>query len=55
MSIGDHTGFYRAVNLKAGSTEVSSTCDFCSKKAKLLENNDDTLRQLFAKRPSYPR
>jgi competence protein ComEC len=54
-SIGDHAGGYRAVNLKAGSTEVSSTCDFYSKKARLLQNNEDTLRQLFGKRHSYPR
>jgi competence protein ComEC len=55
MSIGDHTGLYRAVNLKADSTEVSSTCDFCSKKARLLQNNEDTLRQVYGRRPSYPR
>lgn len=54
-SIGDHTGLYRAVNLDAGSTKVSSVYDFYSKKAKLLENNGDTLRQLFGKRYSYPR
>jgi competence protein ComEC len=55
MSVGDHTGRYRAMNLKADSTEVSSTCDFYSKKANLLQYNDDTLRQLFGRRPSYPR
>jgi competence protein ComEC len=55
MSIGNHTGQCRAVNLKAGSTEVSSTFDFYSKKAALLAHNEDTLRQLFGRRPSYPR
>ena len=39
MSTGSHTGWCRAVNLKAGSTEVSSTFDFYSRKATLLARN----------------
>jgi competence protein ComEC len=54
-SIGDHTGNYRAINFKARSTEVSSTADFRSKKAKLLSYNDDTIRQLYAARPHHRR
>jgi competence protein ComEC len=52
-SIGDHTGLFRAINLRAGSTEVSSQYDFRSKKATLLSYNDDTIRQLYSPRPSY--
>jgi competence protein ComEC len=55
MSIGNHTGQYRAVNLKAGSTEISSAYDYYSKKALLLAHNEDTLRQEFGVRPYYPR
>jgi competence protein ComEC len=54
-SIGDHTGQFRAINLRAGSTEVSSSCDFTSKKAKLLSYNTDTIRQLYSSTPSYRR
>lgn len=53
MSIGDHTGDFRAINLRANSTEISSQCTFRSKKAKLLSYNDDTIRQLYAERPAY--
>jgi competence protein ComEC len=52
-SIGDHTGLFRAINLCTGSTEVSSQCDFSSKKATLLSYNADTIRQLYSSRPSY--
>jgi competence protein ComEC len=54
-SIGDHTGQYRAVNLKANSTEISSQYDFTSKKVRLLSFNPDTLRELYRPRPTYPR
>ena len=54
-SIGDHTGHYRVVNLKAGSTEISSICNFVSKKSKLLSHNQDTIKQLYAPRPQHPR
>ena len=52
-SIGDHTGLFRAINLRAGSTEVSSQYDFRSKKATLLSYNADTIRQLYSPRPAY--
>jgi competence protein ComEC len=54
-SIDDHTGQYEAINLKANSTEISSSCKFISKKTKLLSYNQDTIRQIYAPRPSYPR
>jgi competence protein ComEC len=52
-SIGDHTGNFRAINLRAGSTEVSSSYDFRAKKAKLLSYNGDTIRQIYTRRPAY--
>ena len=52
-SIGDHTGAFRAINLRANSTEISSQYDFTSKKAKLLSYNQDTIRQLYSRRPGY--
>lgn len=54
-STGEHKGSFRAINLKAGSTEVSSYYDFTSKKARLLSYNQDTIRQLFGPHGSYPR
>jgi competence protein ComEC len=52
-SIGDHTGPFRATNLKANSTEISSQHDFEAKKKLLLSYNADTIRQLYTPRPSY--
>jgi competence protein ComEC len=52
-SIGDHTGWFRATNLCAGSTEISSQHEYKSKKATLLSFNADTIRQLYAPRPAY--
>jgi competence protein ComEC len=52
-SIGDHTGKFRAINLKANSAEVSSHCEFEAKKKRLLSYNADTIRQLYTPRPSY--
>ena len=52
-SIGDHTGAFRAINLKADSAEISSQCDFEAKKKLLLSHNADTIRQLYTPRPSY--
>jgi competence protein ComEC len=52
-SIGDHTGAFRAINLKAYSTEISCQCDFEAKKKLLLSHNADTIRQLYTPRPSY--
>ena len=54
-SIGDHIGEFEAINLKANSTEISSSYRYVSKKAKLLSYNQDTIRQLYAPRPAYPR
>ncbi len=54
-SIGPHTGEYEAINLKANSTEVSSSYRYFSKKARLLSFNQDTIRQIYAPRPSHPR
>jgi competence protein ComEC len=52
-SMGDHTGDYRAVNLKGNSKEISSTMDFRSKKGRILSFNDDTLRQRYQGRRRY--
>jgi competence protein ComEC len=52
-SIGDHTGAVEAINLCAGSTEISSRYEFRSKKSKLLSYNADTIRQLYSASPSY--
>jgi competence protein ComEC len=53
QSIGDHVGDYQVINLKANSTEISSHCTFRSKKAKLLSQNADTVRQLYHPTPNY--
>ncbi|MCP3414249.1 hypothetical protein NLM16_09065 [Bradyrhizobium brasilense] len=52
-SIGDHTGAYRAVNLKGNSKEISSTMDFRSKKSRILSFNEDTLRQRYQGQRRY--
>lgn len=44
FSTGSHTGNYRVVNLKAGSTKVSSEYDFFARKSSFLRNNADTIR-----------
>jgi competence protein ComEC len=54
-SLGDHCARYRAINLMTNSTAISSQYDFQSKKARILSYNADTVRQLYAPRPSYPR
>jgi competence protein ComEC len=54
-SIGDHTGAFRAINLQAGSTKVSSYYDFRARKARLLSFNQDTIRQIYAGPPKYRR
>lgn len=38
-----HTGEFRVNNFKSKNTDISSTCDFISKKRALLKNNEDTL------------
>lgn len=52
-SIGNHTGEFQAINLKADSTEISSSEKYFAKKARLLSFNDDTIRQLYTPKPSY--
>jgi competence protein ComEC len=52
-SIGDHTGKFQAINLKANSADISSQCEFEAKKKRLLSYNADTIRQLYTSRPSY--
>lgn len=43
-SIGNHTGEYEVINLKAGSTEISSRYVGHARKGAYLRNNEDTLR-----------
>ena len=52
-SIEDHMGRYRAINLKGGSQEISSTMDFVAKKNRILSFNADTLRQRYNGRKRY--
>jgi competence protein ComEC len=54
-SVGDHTGLFEVVNLKAKSTEVSSVTRFVSKKVDILDTNGDAVRQRYAPRRRYPR
>ncbi|MFH7926758.1 ComEC/Rec2 family competence protein [Enterobacter roggenkampii] len=42
-SIKTHTGEFQVNNFKSKNTDISSTCDFISKKRALLKNNEDTL------------
>ena len=43
-SLGRHDGDYRLVNLKAGSTDISSQANFYAKKSIFLNQNMDTIR-----------
>jgi competence protein ComEC len=54
-SLAPHTTAFQANNLNAGSTGVSSTVDFVSKKSKLLVHNDDTIRNIYRPTPPYLR
>ena len=45
-----HTHIYKVINLKADSTEISSTSDFVSKKSKKLKHNSDTIRNIYGPR-----
>ena len=54
-SIDGHSGKYKGTNYKSNSQEVSSEYIKMSKKSKILSYNEDTIRQLYAKRPNYPR
>ena len=55
FSTGTHTGHYRVVNLKAGSTEVSSKYDFYARKSSFLKNNSDTIRARINKTNHGPK
>jgi competence protein ComEC len=50
-STGRHDGRFRVINLKTGSTEISSSYDYRSKKSVLLSHNADTIRQLYSPTP----
>ncbi|MGS1021620.1 ComEC/Rec2 family competence protein [Burkholderia glumae] len=50
-SIGSHTAKYRVTNLISNSTKVSSTAEFESKKAKILSQNADSIRNRY--RPGF--
>ena len=54
-SMDGHVGKFRAINLRAGFTEVSSEMVYFSKRAKLLNHNADTVRQLYATKPAWRR
>lgn len=55
FSTGSHTGRYRLVNLKAGSTEVSRQYDFYARKSNFLKNNTDIIRAKINRRNRGPR
>lgn len=46
-SVAPHATKYRVTNLIAGSTKVSSSSEYTSKKARLLRMNADTLRSRY--------
>lgn len=52
QSLFPHTNTYRIINLKADSTEISSLVSYTTKKSKKLDNNLDTLKNLYQRRPS---
>jgi len=54
-SIGNHTGQYEVVNLKAGSTEVSSRYIGHARKSIYLNKNEDTLRNRRTRHNKGPR
>lgn len=53
-SIGNHAGQFEVVNLKAGSTEVSSRYVGCARKNLYLRNNEDTLRDRRTRHNRWP-
>ena len=55
FSTGNHAGHYRVVNLRAGSTEVSSKYDFYARKSSFLKNNSDTIRARINKTNHGPK
>ncbi|OAI19062.1 ComEC/Rec2 family competence protein [Methylomonas koyamae] len=54
-SLGNHTGQFEVVNLKAGSTAVSSRYVGHARKSLYLRNNEDTLRDRRTKHNRGPR
>lgn len=56
-STGSHEKTYRLINLKAGSTEISSSVEFVSKKSKIFGNfNFDTIKEIYRpRRTIFPR
>jgi len=48
-STGKHTGCYKVVNLKSGSSDISSSYDLVAKKLKYLSVNQDTMRSRINK------
>lgn len=54
-SIGTHTGKFEVINLKAGSTEVSSHYVGHARKCNFLRNNEDTLRDRRERHNRGPR
>lgn len=54
-SIGNHTGHYEVINLKADSTEVSCRRSFTAKKREFLLQNADTIRSRINRPNRGPR
>lgn len=54
-SIAPNHDCFMITNLRKDSTEVSSQIQIKAKKQALLSMNMDTVKQLFTKRPKYPR
>jgi len=53
QSVAPHTYAYKVINLRADSTEISSTADFLSKKSKKLSFNLDTIKNLYGPSRSF--
>lgn len=54
-STGNHNGEYKVINLKAGSTQVSSQYNLISRKTNFLKKNPDTIRAIINKQNRGPR
>lgn len=55
QSVAPHTHAFKVINLKADSTEISSTVDFVSKKSEKLSFNMDTIKNIYGTHVTYPR
>lgn len=55
FSTGSHTGHFCVVNLKSGSTAISSQYDFYARKSNFLKNNTDTIRAKLNRRNRGPK